>query len=372
MNKEQKGPLAFTQPDFIRHSTNYQSNLFTESRQEFTEMEKNIVTLVVNQLGNMAVRGKIEPNVNVLLQIPIQQLTKSRYDQVVKAAESLSKKRMSFRDDKKKEFKFITPFPLVQSAVGADGLKVIEITMLANVVPYFAELGQRYTQYENEVMLSLASIYAKRMFEIVSMYYHRGQYTFRYMVDELRWKLNCPETYRYNDFVSYALVVSQKELYEKANIALDWHPTQKLGKKVLELEFTIKTDLQLAKEGIEQDRQALRGMPIHEAVQLAWPLLAKYKLTRWQKDLITSEFELLDTFYRIHSELTNGLRKGIKNPTAYLVKSLGIDQAKEPKQPKTTSGQQLGQSSILAPAPPVVGRGQTQSISSILSSMMSE
>ncbi|RCR67085.1 MULTISPECIES: replication initiation protein [Larkinella] len=331
MDQEPSDSLAFTQPTFIKYSTNYQSNLFTESRQEFTELEKNIVTLVVNQLGNMAVKGKIEPRVNVLIQIPIQQLTKSRYDQVVKAAESLSKKRMSFRDDKKGDFTFITPFPLVQSGIGADGLKVIEITMLANVVPYFAELGQRYTQYENEVMLSLASVYAKRMFEIVSMYFHRGQYRFRYAVDELRRMLNCPETYRYNDFVLNALVVSQKELHEKANIALDWNPSQKSGKKVLELEFTVKTDRQLAEQGVEQDRQALRGMSIHEAVQLAWPLLAKYKLTRWQKDLITSEFELLDTFYRIHSELTNGLRPGVKNPTAYLVKSLGIDQVKPDK-----------------------------------------
>ncbi|GAB2563338.1 hypothetical protein [Spirosoma areae] len=55
---------------FNRYPTNYQSNLFTESRQEFTELEKKIVTLLVNQLGNMAVQGQVQPNVNVVVTIP--------------------------------------------------------------------------------------------------------------------------------------------------------------------------------------------------------------------------------------------------------------------------------------------------------------
>lgn len=316
--------------DFQRHPTNYQPNLFTESRHEFTELEKKIVVLVVNQIGHMAVKGEIKPGANVKLVVPYSELTKKHYDEVSNAADSLQLKRLMYRNDRTEKFDFITPFPRVRSEI-IDGKKVIELTMFADVVPHFAELGQRYTKYDIDVMLSLGSVYAQRFYEIVSMFYNRGQIKFSYTVDRLREMINYPEDHTFNDFKKNALWRAQKELSEKANINLEWVPTKKEGKRIVELEFTIKTARQLAADGVEQDRQALRQLSLHEAVQLAYPLFANYKLSPWQKDLIISEFELLDTFYRIHSELTNGLRPGVKNPSAYLIKSLGIDQVKKPK-----------------------------------------
>jgi hypothetical protein len=312
---------------FNKHSTNYQSNLFTESRQEFTELEKKIVVLVVNQIGHMALRGELQKGTNVKFQIPYAELVKARYEQISAAANSLQLKRLIYRNDKTEAFHFIVPFPSVQSAI-VDGRKVIELTMFADVVPHFAELGQRYTKYDIDVMLSLSSVYAQRMFEIVSMYHNRGQYQFTYSVEQLRMMLNAPETYRFVDFKINALEVAQRELHEKAGINLTWEPSKKVGKKVIELEFYVRTNKQLAAKGVEQDRQYINQLPLHEAVRQAYELLAGYKLADWQKDLITADHQLLNSFFRIHTELNNGLRANIKNPTAYLAKSLGIDKAK--------------------------------------------
>ena len=354
---------------FSKHPTNYQSNLFTESRQEFTELEKKIVTLVVNQIGHMSLKGAIQPKVNVVVQIPFIELSKARYDQVADAAESLSKKRLSFRNEKEGEFTFLTPFPLVQSAT-VNGLRVVEITMLANVVPYFAELGQRYTKYDIDIMLSLSSVYAQRMFEIVSMYHNRGQHQFKYVVDELRTILNCPETYRYNDFCLNALAVAQRELQQKANLLLEWVPSRKQGKKVLELEFIVKTSQQVAADAVQQDRQVISNMSINEAVTTAWQLMKSYKLKGWQKDLIVSDHSLLETFFRVDSELANRVRTNVKNPTAYLIKSLSIDQKKAPpkfKSPKPKPG--ITPTTIMAEGP-AVRTGTAQSLASIFGSII--
>lgn len=355
-------------PVFVKRPTNYQPNLFTESKQEFTELEKKIVVLVVNQLGHMALKGELKPKANVVLTIPFSSLTQDHYKQIADAAESLQSKRLVYRNDLKGKFDYITPFPRVRSEM-TNGQRVIELTMFSDMVPHFAELGQRYTKYDIDVMLSLGSVYAQRMFEIVSMYHNRGQMKFTYAVERLMMMLNCPERYTFNDFKKNALVVAQRELLQKASIILDWESSKKIGKRIIELEFSIKTQRQLAREGVEHDRRELSQMPIHEAVALALPLMANYRLKTWQKDLIVSDFDLLDTFYRIHSELSNGVRTGVKNPTGYLVKSLGIDQAKEPKQSKTLSPSSY-QTSLLAPAPPTVGRGKTQSIGSILSNLL--
>lgn len=322
-------------PIFSKRPTNYQPNLFTESKQEFTELEKKIVVLVVNQIGHMALKGELKPNSNVIVNIPFSMLTHDHHKQIADAAESLQSKRLIYRNDEKGKFDFITPFPRVRSDL-IDGKRVIELTMFSDVVPHFAELGQRYTKYDIDVMLSLSSVYAQRMFEIVSMYYNRGQFQFCYTTERLMMMLNCPERYSFHDFKKNALEVAQRELKHKADIILDWQPSKKVGKRIVELTFSIKTVKQLALEAVGKERQQVNQMSINEAVTTAWQMMKNYKLKDWQKDLIATDYSLLEIFFRVDSELGNGLRTNIKNPTAYLIKSLGIDQMKAPKKVKNT------------------------------------
>ena len=314
---------------FNRYPTNYQSNLFTESRQEFSELEKKIVTLMVNQLGNMAVQGKIQPDVNVVLTIPYAEITKDRYDRITEAAESLSKKRISFKDERNGTFTFITPFPFVQSLF-TENRRSIEIKLLADIVPHFAALGQRYTKYDLDVMLSLTSVYAQRMFEIVSMNFHIHKLRFSYLVDELRNIINCPVSYRYVDFKINVLEVAQRELRQKANIILDWSPSRKEGKRIVELEFEIKTVQQLAIEGVKEDGQILSTMSPNELVIKGYEVMAAYQLKSWQKDIVITDRNLLETLFRVHSEFLNGMRPEVKNRSKYLAKSLGLDKLKQP------------------------------------------
>jgi plasmid replication initiation protein len=352
-------------PVFVKRSTNYQPNLFTESKQEFTELEKKIVVLVVNQIGYLAVRGELNPRSNITVSIPFAALTRDHHQQIADAAESLQSKRLVYRDDTRDKFDFITPFPRVRSEM-VDGKRVIEITMFSDMVPHFAELGQRYTKYDIDVMLSLGSVYAQRMFEIVSMYQNRKQYSFTYEVDQLMLMLNCPKGYSFYDFKKNALVIAQRELKRKADIIFDWKPSKKSGKRIIALEFSIKTMKQLAHEAIETDRRTINEMPLHEAVRTAWKLLDNYELKNWQKELIATNYDLLDTFFRVDAELVNGLRPRVKNHTAYLVKSLGIDQMKAPESDKPGSTKKSNPQQSILPLGPEVRTGSVQSIGSIL------
>lgn len=310
---------------FFRHPTNYQPNTFTESRQEFTQLEKKLVILVINQMGWLAVKQSIPPGQNLTFHIPYTELTRDRYDDIAAAANSLTSKKLSFLNERTGDFNYIVPFPQVQSVV-IKGKKHVEITMFATVVPHFAELGQRYTQYDINIMLSLPSVYAQRLYEIVSMFLHTKRYKFRYTVERLRQMLNYPESQSYNDFKKNALIVAQRELREKAGILFEWNPTRKEGKRILEIEFIIKTARQLAAEGVEEDRSEISQMPYHEALRMAWQFMATYSLADWQKEAIAEDSEKLEVFLRINSEFANGLRPDVVNQTAYLVKSLNLDQ----------------------------------------------
>lgn len=104
----------------------------------------------------------------------------------------------------------------------------------------------------------------------------------------------------------------------------------------------------------------------------AWQLMKNYKLKPWQKDLIASDHSLLETFLRVDSELANGLRTNIKNPTAYLVKSLGMDQMKAPAKKAASVAKPVGYPptpSILAEGP-VVRTGSTQSIADLFGTII--
>lgn len=352
-------------PVFTKRPTNYQPNLFTESKQEFTELEKKIVVLVVNQIGHLALKGELRPTANVIVSIPFSSLTRNHHQQIAEAAESLQSKRLIYRDDVKNRFDFITPFPRVRSET-VDGQRVIELTMFADMVPHFAELGQRYTKYDIDVMLSLSSVYAQRIFEIVSMFQNRRQLQFTYEVEQLMTILNCPKGYSFYDFKKNALMVAQRELEQKADILLEWKPSKKEGKRIIELTFFIRTARQLAVEAIEVDRRIINEMPLHEAVATAWRLMANYKLKNWQKDLIASEHSYLEIFFRVDAELANGLRPKVKNHTAYLVKSLGIDQTKAPKISKVLKRKQTNPQQSVLPLGPEVRGGTAKSIGSII------
>ena len=353
---------------FNRYPTNYQSNLFTESRQEFTELEKKIVTLMVNQLGNMAVKGHIQPNTNVVLTIPYAEITKDRYDRITEAAESLSRKRISFKDGRSHTFIYVTPFPFIQSLF-VDNRRYIEIKLLSDVVPHFAALGQRYTKYDLDVMLSLTSVYAQRIFEIVSMNFHIKKMRFSYPVDELRNILNCPKTYRYVDFKINVLEVAQRELSQKAGIILEWQPARKEGKRIVELEFEIKTQQQLAREGVEQAASILSTMSPNELVIKGYEVMGNYRLKSWQKDAVVTDMSLLDILFRVHSEFMNGLRPNVKNRTRYLAKALDLASIKQPKvstEPVRSGAPQLNfASSASAPR-----SSQTKSIASLLGDLL--
>ncbi|WP_157603677.1 RepB family plasmid replication initiator protein [Spirosoma telluris] len=136
--------------------------------------------------------------------------------------------------------------------------------MLSDVVPAFVELGKRYTSYSLKLMLSLSSIYAQRMYEIIMMFYGRGQKVFTYEVSKLREALNYPPEHDYFDFKRKALLVAQQEMLQKVNLHFDFTPSKKVGKGVVELRFEVKSAQDLINDDVEADLLLAKTMQPHE------------------------------------------------------------------------------------------------------------
>lgn len=316
---------------FEKRLNNFQPNVITESKQTFSELEKKIVVLIINQMGDLSMRNEYKSGMNLKFRIPYAELTEKNHSKIEEAASALNDRSYYNRDhpgiDK------IKPFPRVTSLYEG-GRKYMEITMLSDVVPIFIGLGQRYTKYNLNIMISLNSVYAQRIYELIMMYKSRNQKTFRYTVEKLIYMLNCPDTYSYREVNRWALIPAQSEIERKAGITYRFYPSKKQGKKIIELEFEILTKESIAAQLVEQDRTIINGMSINEAVVTAWQIFKEYKFTKSQKDLIASDPKTLGEFFRIHSEIVNGLREDVKNPTAYMVSSLQIVPGKLAISPK--------------------------------------
>lgn len=311
---------------FSKRPDNYQPNPITESRQEFSEIEKKIVVSVINQLGNAA---KTWNGHNIHFVIPFTELTDTNHVKVKKAAESIITKRITLVDKVSSSsddtyYHLIVPFTevLLRKINGKDFLEVV---MNSSVVPFFIELGKHFTKYSIDIMLSLGSIYAQRMYEIIMLHVGRKQRKFNYSVDKLKFMFNCPESYTFNEIRRWALDTSQKELKEKAGIIFTYQASKKEGKRIVELLFEVKSELELALDAISTESETFKQATPMEQKDYIMRLLNNYSFTRQQQTEIMSNPEKWSVFLKIDSEIFNGLRKDVDNPTAYIAKSLGFN-----------------------------------------------
>lgn len=314
---------------FQRKKDNYQPNLFTESRQEFSENEKKIVSLVINQLRKDVIIDWTGHNLEFL--IPLTELTDANHDRIKKSVFSLASKKIiqDFGNDSKDGiiYRVIVPFPVVEYCKIKNN-SFIRVKMISDVVPYFIELGKQYTKYSLDIILSLGSIYSQRLYEIIMLHLSRNQRSFKYSVDKIKFMLNCPDNYTFNEIRRWALMPSMKELEEKSGIIFSFIPSKKEGKKVIELEFNVKSRIEVALEGVFSEAENFKSASSLEKRDYTIRLLNNYKFTRKQQDDILTDPIKWAIFMQIDSEIFNGVRN-VENPTAYIAKSLGFDKPKK-------------------------------------------
>lgn len=308
--------------DFDRRPTNYQPNLLTESRQNFSLLEKRITVLVINQLKQVADQWQMGQNVSFL--IPYKELTDHHHEDIARAAKTLNTKQISYQTvlpNGEKQFEHVVPFPRVANELIA-GRLFLRVEMYASVVPLFIDLGRVYTKYNLEVMMSLASSYSQRLYEIIMRFYCVGQKSFTYEVDKLRDMMGYPRAHSYNDFKKKALQKAQDELREKGDLILEWKPSRKDGKRILELRFDVRSIR--PQDRVEEDQQAAAELPISQLiVRLHNYLTTKYNFTSKQIQEILGSEHLRGEFMRLDREIEHNVHKGVRNPTAYIAKSLG-------------------------------------------------
>ena len=306
---------------------NYQPNALTLSRQDWTLNQRKLFFYFVNQIDHSA---DYSDTLAATFQVPIKLVSKHiDYKHIKTSLLALQAKTIQYFDEATpgaEQFESIVLFPEVSYNHNKDGM--IQVTVMRKALLFLTNLGKQYTRYNLEAMLSLNSVYSQRLFEILAMKYQNGNGTkkFRMNIADLQATLNCT-TYsnNFNDFKKRVLLPAQAEIYEKTNLSFAYEVSKKEGKKAIELEFSIKTFVEIATDTIRTELQYFDAAKPATQYAVAREILERdYTFTLAQVNIILSDPEKLRKFVETDTAISAGKLKIKSSKTAYMAKTLGF------------------------------------------------
>lgn len=216
-----------------RTKYNRQPNKIILSRQEFSKTEKRIIYLIINCLKTgIDVNKDLFQNEEFF--ISVKEIGEINYHRLKYESDKLSKRRIKFIDkDGNDEFDIITPFPRVKYKDG-----ILQVTMFADILPYFIELKRGFTTYQLQAALDLDSIYSQRMYELLSKFKDTRIWNF-VQVEYLRQLLAVEDKYiKIAMFRKRILDTAKNELAEKTELSFKYE-FHKTGRKYTHVTFYI-------------------------------------------------------------------------------------------------------------------------------------
>ena len=213
----------------------------------------------------------------------------------------------------------------VSSAEYIKGQGIIEITVSPKIRPFYIDLKKEFTTFQLNIALTLHTTYAKRLYEIFSMYKNMNDKSFIISITELkeRLKLIDEKTGRdkYEKFTHFKKAVldpAEREINGKSDISFSYKIIEgnKVGrgrKPIEQLEFTVVYTESPAKYSFEDD-----NLPLFSR------LITQFNLRKDQASTVLETFsaaEINKIMYDIHLRVIN---KEVTNIGAYTARAFDL------------------------------------------------
>lgn len=317
------------------------TNAVNWTKQEFKLIEKVIYTLAISKLKDMQSFTSVENNAEAIaISIYSSEFDNYNLSQIREALETLHNRKFFFKNVTNNTFDYqsLVPITFARYHGGKGKRSRIELHINGMCKKLFLELAQGYTKLDLKSIMNLNSLYAIRMYELLSMKKSLNKGIWTVQLSELRSLLNIPETseyaVNYSRFKSRVLDYSKSELEKKCQLLFDYQITGKEGKKVTEISFQI-VELKVPSQSVENSKkyykelddlveQIMQQRDLYVKLQAAF---SQYTLRKDQMDRIESNPDLIRQFIKMDMiiDKLNSEGKPVNNPTAFLVTSLKIE-----------------------------------------------
>ncbi len=292
--------------------TLWQSNILTSARYELTKLEKNILYLAMREMQPTDLPSQLY----YVSTVELRERTgeEIKYDRLRIVTKKLLG-RVLEADLPNGDLLQTHFFSSVQYIKGTGTL---EISIDPKIRPFYGYLKSHFTTFQLDLAITLNSIYAKRFYEIFSMYKHLPNKVFRIPLDKLKIQLGLTDKDTGKD--KYPLYANFKQTVlrpaEEINTATDLAFTYreiKQGKKVVELEFTVIYSPKTTAIDYNEQETALFGRLINDFS------LRKDQAINALRTL--SPAEITKRLYQIRMQITDGK---VSNVGAYTAERLGV------------------------------------------------
>jgi plasmid replication initiation protein len=292
------------------------------SKNEFTAIERKIYWIILNQLYQGI---NVSPDLfkNMEFVIPIAALQETNRGRIKAAAERIMSRKLSYENPTNDSFELIVPFPYVKYQ-GNEG--TLKIKMLAEVLPYFMELRNGYSEFELYAALSLTSEYSQRLYPLLSRWKDTGKWV-NVEIESLKELLGASHYDRFVHFKQRVLDQAEKEINEKTDIEISTE-FKKTGRHVTHVTFKIlskiKKEEKQALLAVKEELNTVANLNIGQILAQVSSIMRGYNFSSSQQKKIMIEPKLLQLFVEEDSKIVHGVRKNVLNKTAYMAKILGF------------------------------------------------
>lgn len=220
-----------------------QSNKLTESRYNFSVIEKRALYFIIREVRRQFIErpdGQRDLFENLIVQMNTEKLQASdtALREIYIGMRSLRKKEIIIEDeDKILNVGYINYFKHDKKD------DHVEVEVSKEILPYLVELASNYTEYHLLIALTLKNRYSQRFYELCCQWKNTGFFVMT--VEKLRTRFMLENKYpRYALLKSKVIDAAKKELdklYDEGQCDVSFDYTiEKVGRRVDRFKFTIK------------------------------------------------------------------------------------------------------------------------------------
>ncbi len=292
--------------------TLWQSNVLTSARYELTKLEKNILYLAMREMKPTDPPGQLY----YVSTVELRERTgeEIKYDRLRGTTKKLLS-RVLEADLPNGDLLQTHFFSSVQYIKGTGTL---EIAVDPKIRPFYGYLKSHFTTFQLDLAITLNSIYAKRLYEVFSMYKNLENKTFRITLDKLKLQLGLTDKDTGKDkYPLYAgfkrdVLTKAEEINSATDLAFTYREIKR-GRKVVELEFTVVYTPKETEIDYNEQETALFSRLIHDFS------LRKDQATAALRALTPTE--ITKRLYQIKLLVSDGK---VTNLGAYTAERLGV------------------------------------------------
>ncbi|MFD2937621.1 replication initiation protein [Spirosoma flavum] len=279
----------------------FQGNALTTAHYDMTALQKNILYMVQSQLGAEDAPGK-EYLVRVRDIMGLTS-TKNPYEDLRKSTETMMQKIMTIAVPD--GFIQVAPFSSVQYNT-KEG--TIAICIDSKLRPYLFNLDNRFTTYGLTEAMNVPGKYSKRLYEMLSQWKSMG--LMKVNMPDLRLQLKLEDKYPdWDNFKRRVLDPAVAEINQHTDLFVKYYPERE-SRRIALLKWTIK----------------LKSTHIIPPTlsELEQRLISEFKLRPDQAKYITTNFDPVFIYKKLHEIVIHNADRKIVSMGAYTAKVFGV------------------------------------------------